>query len=53
MYGTNFKALINDEFGDDIIPTIDCSMDLKREPNPKGYRVNITMSEKFLPYTSY
>jgi cyanate lyase len=28
-------------------------MDLKREPDPKGDRVSITMSGKFLPYKTY
>jgi cyanate lyase len=32
---------------------IDFKMDLKREPNPAGDRVSITMSGKFLPYKTY
>jgi cyanate lyase len=28
-------------------------MDLKREPNSNGDRVNIVMSGKFLPYKTY
>jgi len=28
-------------------------MDLTREPDPKGDRVNIVMSGKFLPYKTY
>ena len=53
IYGTTFKALIHEEFGDGIMSAIDFSMDLKREPDPKGDRVNIVMSGKFLPYKSY
>lgn len=53
VYGTTFKALIHEEFGDGIMSAIDFSMDLKREPNPNGDRVNIVMSGKFLPYKSY
>ena len=53
VYGTTFKALIHEEFGDGIMSAIDFSMDLKREPDPKGDRVNIVMSGKFLPYKSY
>lgn len=53
VYGTTFKALIHEEFGDGIMSAIDFNMDLKRESNPNGDRVNIVMSGKFLPYKSY
>jgi cyanate lyase len=53
VYGTTFKELIHEEFGDGIMSAIDFSMDLKREPDPKGDRVHITMSGKFLPYKTY
>lgn len=53
VYGTTFKALIHEEFGDGIMSAIDFNMDIKREPDPKGDRVNITMSGKFLPYRTY
>ena len=53
VYGTTFKELIHEEFGDGIISAIDFKMDLAREPDPKGDRVHITMSGKFLPYKSY
>lgn len=53
VYGTTFKALIHEEFGDGIMSAIDFSMDLTREPDPNGDRVNIVMSGKFLPYKSY
>jgi cyanate lyase len=53
VYGTTFKALINEEFGDGIMSGIDFKMELKREPNPAGDRVNIVMSGKFLPYKPY
>lgn len=53
VYGTTFKALIHEEFGDGIMSAIDFNMDLKREPDPNGDRVNITMSGKFLPYKQY
>jgi cyanate lyase len=53
VYGTTFKELIHEEFGDGIMSAIDFNMDLKREADPKGDRVNITMSGKFLPYRSY
>ncbi len=53
VYGTTFKALIHEEFGDGIMSAIDFSMDLQRELDPKGDRVRIVMSGKFLPYKSY
>jgi cyanate lyase len=53
VYGTTFKALIHEEFGDGIMSAIDFRMDLQREPDPKGDRVSITMSGKFLPYKTY
>ncbi len=53
VYGTTFKELIHEEFGDGIMSAIDFKMDLKREANPAGDRVSITMSGKFLPYKVY
>lgn len=53
VYGTTFKELIHEEFGDGIMSAIDFHMDLQRQPDPKGDRVSITMSGKFLPYRSY
>ena len=53
VYGTTFKALIHEEFGDGIMSAIDFKMDLKREAHPAGDRVSIMMSGKFLPYKTY
>lgn len=53
VYGTTIKELIHEEFGDGIMSAIDFSMDLTREPDPKGDRVRIVMSGKFLPYRTY
>ncbi len=53
VYGTTFKALIHEEFGDGIMSAIDFRMDLRREPDPAGDRVAIRMSGKFLPYKTY
>jgi cyanate lyase len=53
VYGTTFKELIHEEFGDGIMSAIDFKMDLTREPNPAGDRVKIVMSGKFLPYKTY
>ncbi|GAC13011.1 cyanase [Aliiglaciecola lipolytica] len=53
VYGTTIKSLIHEEFGDGIMSAIDFSMDIQRENNPAGDRVNIVLSGKFLPYKSY
>jgi cyanate lyase len=53
VYGTTFKELIHEEFGDGIMSAIDFTMNMTREADPKGDRVKITMSGKFLPYKTY
>jgi cyanate lyase len=53
VYGATIKELIHEEFGDGIMSAIDFSMDIKREPNEKGDRVNVVLSGKFLPYKTY
>jgi len=53
VYGSTFKALINEEFGDGIMSAIDFDMDLSRKEDPKGDRVKIIMTGKFLPFKSY
>ena len=53
VYGTTFKELIHEECGDGIMSAIDFKMDLTREPDPKGDRVKIVMSGKYLQYKTY
>jgi cyanate lyase len=53
VYGTTFKELIHEEFGDGIMSAIDFNMSLSREPSPDGDRVHINMSGKFLAYKQY
>ena len=53
VYGATLKELIHEEFGDGIMSAIDFEMSLEREQDPKGDRVKIVMSGKFLPYRSY
>jgi len=53
VYGSTFKELIHEEFGDGIMSAIDFNMQLSRESDPKGDRVRITMSGKYLPYKTY
>ena len=51
--GPAWKALIEEEFGDGIMSAIDFDMDITRKADPKGDRVNIGMTGKFLPYKYY
>ena len=53
VYGTTWKELIQEEFGDGIMSAIDYEMQLERLPDPKGDRVQITLHGKFLPYRRY
>src|SRR3984957_11863051 len=51
--GPAWKALIEEQFGDGIMSAIDFDIEISRGPHPKGDRVKITMSGKFLPYKYY
>ena len=53
VYGRTLKELIHEEFGDGIMSAIDFTMSISRESDPKGDRVKIAMSGKFLPYKTY
>ena len=53
VYGTTWKELIQEEFGDGIMSAIDFDMSLERQPDQKGDRVKLTMSGKFLSYKRY
>ena len=53
VYGPTIKALIHEEFGDGIMSAIDFDMFITRVPNPKGDRVKIEMSGKFLAYNAW
>ena len=53
VYGTTFKELIHEEFGDGIMSAIDFKMDMTRLPDPNGDRVKIVMSGKYLQYKTY
>ena len=53
VYGTTIKELIHEEFGDGIMSAIDFSMNIERHADPKGDRVNVLLSGKFLPYKQY
>lgn len=53
IYGTTIKELIHEEFGDGIMSAIDFKMDIQRQADPNGDRVNVVLSGKFLPYKTY
>jgi cyanate lyase len=53
VYGTTIKALIHELFGDGIMSAIDFEMDIQKKEDPKGDRVVVTMSGKFLPYKKW
>ena len=53
VYGDTIKALIHEKFGDGIMSAIDFTMDIDRLPDPKGDRVKILMTGKFLQYKSW
>jgi cyanate lyase len=47
------KAVIHEKFGDGIMSAIDFTLYIDKEPDPKGDRVKVTMSGKFLPYKKF
>jgi cyanate lyase len=53
VYGPTMKALIQEEFGDGIMSAIDFDMSISRVENPKGDRVKVEMSGKFLKYNNW
>lgn len=53
VYGTTLKDVIQEKCGDGIMSAIDFTMDVKKEEHPKGDRVVVTMSGKFLPYKRF
>jgi len=53
VYGMPLKAVIHERFGDGIMSAIDFTLDVDKEEDPKGDRVRITMSGKFLPYKKW
>jgi cyanate lyase len=53
VYGLPLKEVIQEMFGDGIMSAIDFTMQVEKEADPKGDRVKVTMSGKFLPYTKW
>jgi len=53
VYGSTWKELIQEEFGDGIMSAVDLEMTLERAPDPGGDRVKLQLTGKFLPYRRY
>lgn len=53
VFGEAFKELVQEKFGDGIMSAIDFDMAINKVENPKGDRVEVVMSGKFLPYKSW
>jgi cyanate lyase len=53
VYGTAIKAVIHEQFGDGIMSAIDFEIDIQKKSDPKGDRVVVTYSGKFLPYRKW
>jgi cyanate lyase len=51
--GPAMKLLIEEEFGDGIMSAIDFDMTIDRQADPKGDRVKLAMTGKFLPFKYY
>lgn len=53
VYGETIKELINEKFGNGIMSAIDFDMEIDRIPSPKGDRVELKMSGKYLAYNAW
>jgi cyanate lyase len=53
VYGTSLKDVIQEKFGDGIMSAIDFTLSVDKAADPKGDRVVVTMSGKFLPYRRF
>lgn len=53
VYGPTLKALIQEKFGDGIMSAIDFDMSVAKVESPKGDRVKVEMSGKYLAYNAW
>ncbi|MBD2102429.1 cyanase [Leptolyngbya sp. FACHB-261] len=53
VYGMPLKEVIHEKFGDGIMSAIDFTLDVEKEEDPKGDRVKLIMSGKFLSYKKW
>lgn len=53
VYGETIKEMIHEQFGNGIMSAIDFTLDVDKQKDPKGDRVLVTISGKFLPYKNW
>jgi cyanate lyase len=53
VYGQTMKELIQEKGGNGIMSAIDFDMSVEKLPNPKGDRIEVRMSGKFLSYSAW
>lgn len=53
VYGQTLKELIHEKGGDGIMSAIDFDMSVEKVANPKGDRIEVRMSGKFLSYNQW
>jgi cyanate lyase len=53
VYGVPVKSVIHEKFGDGIMSAIDFSIEVEKVEDPKGDRVQVIMTGKFLPYKKW
>lgn len=53
VYGHTIKELINEKAGNGIMSAIDFEMSVEKVPNPKGDRIELKISGKYLEYKSW
>jgi cyanate lyase len=53
VYGLPLKDVVQEKFGDGIMSAIDFTLNVDKQEDPKGERVKIVMSGKFLPYKKW
>ncbi|MGD1880281.1 MAG: cyanase [Kiloniellaceae bacterium] len=53
VYGETIKELIQEKGGDGIMSAIDFELYVEKVPDPKGDRIEVKMSGKFLPYKAW
>ncbi|MGH8000261.1 MAG: cyanase, partial [Brasilonema sp.] len=53
VYGMPIKTVIHEKFGDGIMSAIDFTLNIQKVEDPKGDRVKVIMSGKFLPYKKW
>lgn len=53
VYGDTIKEIMHEKFGDGIMSAIDFDLIIDKVEHPKGDRVKVTMTGKFLPYNQW